>query len=127
MSFKHCEVRANNIEDFLNKYYKKSRYTGRGKEYAELILESYREEFKERGYIFISKHESNTGSVVSWFGKSNKGPKFKVGDRVTSELIGDREFYIKELFYDDGWRYNFIDKNGQTYEHRALENTIKAI
>ena len=51
------------VQKFLEKFYKPDRYHGRGQEYAELLLNSYRKEYKKTGYILISRHDSVTGKV----------------------------------------------------------------
>jgi len=66
---KKYAVPADSVDDFLNRYYKRDRYTGRGPEYAACLLKSYTEEFEEYGFCFISHHDSNTGEVVAFYGK----------------------------------------------------------
>ena len=56
-----------NVEGFLEKYYKRARYHGRGAEYAASLLESHQTYFKRFGYDLISRHDSNQGEAV-WFG-----------------------------------------------------------
>lgn len=68
--FEDKKVKANSVSDFLKKYYREDRYTGRGKEYAATLLASYEEEFKEYGYCIISKHDSKSGDVCAFFGKN---------------------------------------------------------
>lgn len=57
------------LEDFMNKYYKGSRYTGRGEEYANTLLQSYKQDLEKRDFVFISHHDSNTGKIVSFYNK----------------------------------------------------------
>ena len=52
-SFKKYEVTADNIEDFLKKYTKYNSHEGRGKDYAEYRIKSFKEEFKKYGFCFI--------------------------------------------------------------------------
>ena len=66
--FKKYEVKAEGIADFLAKYYKPDRYTGRGDEYANALLKSHEKDFKSRGFDMISHHDSVTGKVVSYYG-----------------------------------------------------------
>lgn len=61
MAFEQYAVKASSVSNFLDTYYKKSRYT-------DSLLKSYEVEFKKNGFVFISKHDSSTGEVVSWFG-----------------------------------------------------------
>lgn len=55
------------VAEFLARYYRPDRYTGRGKEYAAALLESYTQEYADRGFVFISRHDSVTGRIVSLF------------------------------------------------------------
>lgn len=63
-------VEAASVKDFLERYYKPSRYTGRGEEYAKILLDSYEREFAEDGYTFISEHDSVTGKIVAYISES---------------------------------------------------------
>lgn len=53
------------VKEFLARYYKPDRYTGRGKEYAAHLLLSHEEDFEKDGYDCISKHDSVTGRFVT--------------------------------------------------------------
>lgn len=66
--FKKYKVDAASVEDFLSRYYKSSRYTGRGPEYAECLLTSYKKQLQQDGFTFISHHDSVTGEVVAFYG-----------------------------------------------------------
>lgn len=55
------------IEDFLTRYYKPERYTGRGEGYAASLLACYQQEFEAHGWEFISRHDSVTGRPVALF------------------------------------------------------------
>lgn len=59
---------VSSVAEFLDRYYKKDRYTGRGQEYAAGLLKTYEGEFKKDGYTFISHHDSVTGKVVAFYG-----------------------------------------------------------
>lgn len=61
------QVQAGSLESFLEHYYKRDRYTGRGEDYAEAIRQSYRETLAHDGVCIISRHESRTGEVVAWY------------------------------------------------------------
>jgi hypothetical protein len=52
------------VIDFLDRYYRKERYTGRGKEYAAYLLKSHQEDFERDGFDCISRHDSVTGQPV---------------------------------------------------------------
>ncbi|WP_372011338.1 hypothetical protein NBRC13296_12260 [Paenibacillus chitinolyticus] len=70
-AFKKFEVKADSVEDFLKRYTKHSRHYGRGADYAAHRIKSFTEELKKCGYTFISKHDSVTGEVVSYYGLAN--------------------------------------------------------
>ena len=57
-----------NIEEFLNKYYRRDRYTGRGLDYASAVLQSHQESLNHFGHTLISRHDSVLGQAV-WFYK----------------------------------------------------------
>lgn len=68
--FKSCAVTdVKTVAEFLDKYYRKDRYTGRGEEYAKEVLRNHEAGFKELGVDWISKHESLTGAVVAFYGR----------------------------------------------------------
>ena len=58
-----CEL----LEEFMDKYYKHERYKGRGKEYAYNLFMSHRDYLLKYEFDFISKHDSITGRVVSFY------------------------------------------------------------
>ena len=66
--FKKYVVDADGIEDFLLRYTKHSRHYGRGEEYAQTRIESYKQDFEKYGFVFIPHHSSKTGEVVSYYG-----------------------------------------------------------
>jgi len=66
--FWNDKVKAKNIEDFLNRYYRPERFHGRGEEYAQAVIKSAKEHFAEFGYDIITHHSSVTGQTVSFFG-----------------------------------------------------------
>jgi len=69
--FRKYEVKdVRTIEEFLTRYYKQDRYTGRGEAYAKELLNDYKESFAKEGFIIISRHDSSTGSTVSFFYKN---------------------------------------------------------
>jgi len=55
------------VGQFLEKYYRRDRYRGRGEEYAAGLLKSHQAHFEKYGYDLISRHDSNQGVGV-WFG-----------------------------------------------------------
>ena len=69
IAFSDYIVECSSVEGFLDRYYKQERYRGRGRPYAVALLESYLAEFERRGFVYISKHDSVTGKVVSYFRK----------------------------------------------------------
>ena len=66
---KKYKVEADSVEDFLKKYYKPERYTGRGKEYAQYLLQKYNKELEEQGYCFISPHDCVMGRAAVYLGQ----------------------------------------------------------
>lgn len=52
-------VKASSVEDYLDRYYKKSRMT-------PTLLQSYREEFERNGYVCTSHHDNVTGEFIAW-------------------------------------------------------------
>ena len=52
-------VKAESIEDYLNKYYKQNKMT-------DTLLASYTEEYKRRGYICTSYHDNVIGEFIAW-------------------------------------------------------------
>ena len=70
--FAYARREADSVADFLARYYKPDRYTGRGPEYAAGLLAAYTKEYNEKGWLMISRHDSVTGWVVSWYGPGIK-------------------------------------------------------
>lgn len=66
-SFKKYQVEADNIEDFLNRFYKPDRYTGRGEVYTDTLLRSRQLDVQADGFTWISRHDSITGRCVSYY------------------------------------------------------------
>ena len=67
--FKSCKVTdVKTVAEFLDRYFRKDRYTGRGKEHAALILARHEEGFELWDVDWISRHDSVTGKVVSFYG-----------------------------------------------------------
>jgi hypothetical protein len=65
----HCLVTdVKTVEEYLNRYYKPDRYKGRGEEYEKILLESYKKEFKEKGYVCTSHHDNVTGKFICFAG-----------------------------------------------------------
>ena len=69
--FEQYAVEAASVADFMARWYKTDRYTGRNKttgwddDYASGLLASYEAAFAKDGYISIGEHESVTGRIVS--------------------------------------------------------------
>ena len=61
-------VEAEDVADFLERFYRRDRYHGRGAEYAQGLLASHEDHFERFGYDIISRHDSKTGEVVAYFG-----------------------------------------------------------
>ena len=60
------------VAEFLDLYYKKDRYTGRGEEHAAVVLASHEKMFELWGMDWISRHDSVTGEVVAFYGKEGE-------------------------------------------------------
>ena len=61
-------IDVNTVAEFLHRYYRPDRYTGRGEEYATILLKHHEDDFKKFGVDWISKYDSLTGNVVSFYG-----------------------------------------------------------
>ena len=60
-------VEAKSVEDYLERYYKKSRMT-------DTLLASYEEEYAANGYVCTSHHDNVTGEFIAWpFYPNQKG------------------------------------------------------
>jgi len=106
-TYLNYKVEAKSVKDFLKKFYKTDRYAGRGKEYAATLLKSYEEEFKRDGFCAISRHDSNTGTIVAFFGVEKtiyKNLKYRTNDAMLELFIKDE--LIMSIDYKD-----FIDPN----------------
>lgn len=64
--FADCRVPADNVEDFINRYYRGDRLQARGDAYAAAVIASHKAHYAQYGYDIISRHESVTGQVVAW-------------------------------------------------------------
>jgi len=71
-AFKKYEVKAENLEDFLEKYTKRGRHKERGEEYVEARIKSHSEDLSKYGYTFITHHDSITGETVSYYGNNKE-------------------------------------------------------
>ena len=56
-------VEAESVKDYLNRYYKKDRFT-------DTLLSSYEEELAKYGYVCTSHHDNILGEFIGW--KPNK-------------------------------------------------------
>jgi hypothetical protein len=72
-SYWDCRVDAQDVADFLSRYYKPSRYTGRGPEYAAVLLASHQADFDRNGWDTISHYDSRSGEEVAFFGPLGQG------------------------------------------------------
>lgn len=111
--FRDYEVKAESIADFLNRYYRPERYTGRGEEYAATLLQSHQEDFKRDGYDIISHHDSVTGRTVAYFGT------------LPDPQLSD--FELNELFYKlgDGVAWN-LQEHLVTFKTQESAKAFKA-
>lgn len=65
--FKKYRVPAASIQDFRQRYTKPDRYSQRGPEYVAAVLHSACEDLHKYGFTIISRHDSITGEVVSYY------------------------------------------------------------
>lgn len=65
-------VPAASVEDFLSRYYKADRYTGRGEEYAAVLLDSCRADYEKFGVCWCSHFDSVNGQVCAFYGPNTK-------------------------------------------------------
>lgn len=73
-AYKKYAVEADSVADFLARWYKPNRYTGRGAEYAAALLASYQRQFAEQGFCHMSHHDSVRGQVTAWYGPKKTEP-----------------------------------------------------
>lgn len=66
--FKKYEVQADSLGDFLKRYTKRDRHEARGAEYVKFRIESHIKELNNNGYTFITRHDSVTSEIVSYYG-----------------------------------------------------------
>lgn len=59
---------CDSVEMFLDKYYKNDRFRGRGKEYANLLINGRKQDLINDGICIISHFDSVTGRTVSFLG-----------------------------------------------------------
>lgn len=60
-------VGAESVEDFLSRYMKPERFTGRGQDYVDHIIKSYTDELEKYGFCFITHHSSVTGKEIAFY------------------------------------------------------------
>lgn len=52
------------VKELLDKYYRPDRYTGRGEEYAAVLVASHTKDYENDGYTIISHHDCVLGVPV---------------------------------------------------------------
>ncbi len=62
-------VEAKSVQDYLERYYKKSRWT-------PTLVDSYVAEYKRDGYICTSRHDNVTGEFILWAENTENIPSF---------------------------------------------------
>jgi hypothetical protein len=77
-AWRKYQVPAESVADFLARYYRADRYTGRGEDYAAVLLASYTREASEDGVCAISHHDSRTGEIVAWYPEGAEGQAAEV-------------------------------------------------
>lgn len=118
--FKSYKVNdVNSVAEFLDRYYKKDRYTGRGKEYAAAVLKSHEKCFEVDGVDWISKHESRTGEVVAFYGPS------EIITKQTSKKFADIAKYrvaMKRKLRVIGCQFDGTESTEQLEEMMRINN-----
>lgn len=67
-NFKKYEVKdVKTVEEFHKKYHRHDRFEGRGKEYAQCVINTSYKELEEDGFTIITHHDSNTGQCVAFY------------------------------------------------------------
>lgn len=64
---KKYAVSADNPEDFLNRYTKAGRGIERGEDYQAARVEAAYESVNKLGYCMLSRHDSVSGDIVTWY------------------------------------------------------------
>jgi hypothetical protein len=59
------------VYEFAYKYRKADRFTGRGKENEQAIINSHLADIARLGYTTISHHDNNTGKIVAYIPQTN--------------------------------------------------------
>jgi hypothetical protein len=65
----HKATGIETVAQFLDRFYKPDRYTGRGPDYAATLLASHEDDFIKDGYDLISHFDSMTGETVVFIGQ----------------------------------------------------------
>ena len=65
---RYAVTEVKTVSEFLARYYKQQRYAGRGEDFASALLKSHEEDFAKDGVDWISRYDSNTGEIVSFYG-----------------------------------------------------------
>lgn len=74
---KYAVTDCKTLDEFMNRYYKHSRYRGQGEEHAHNLFQSHRKDLLELGVDWISNHDSNTGEIVAFFPPKETGMEDK--------------------------------------------------
>lgn len=69
---KQYQVQASTLEEFLEAYTKRHQHSGRGAEYVKTRIQSHQADINKYGYTFITHHDSNTGTIASWYPREAK-------------------------------------------------------
>jgi len=54
------------VEEFANRYYKADRFSQRGEDYVEAVIQSKRKDIAQKGYTCISHHDNVTGKFIAF-------------------------------------------------------------
>jgi len=55
-----------NVHEFAHKYRKPQKFTGRGADYVDAIMESHNNDIAYRGYTTIAHHDNIMGKILAF-------------------------------------------------------------
>jgi hypothetical protein len=102
------------VKDFLDTYYRRDRYRGRGEDYAASLLASAQRRFEEHGYTLISRHDSVTGCATWYYGTAADAARALFAE---AEEYADRA----EHFRQQMGRHGVDNRNAEEHFRLALD------
>ena len=55
-----------NVHEFAHKYRKPQRFTSRGAEYVDAVMQSHIDDIEKRGYTTIAHHDNVSGKILAF-------------------------------------------------------------